>query len=124
MRQILLIALCASSGCIAGPSDRAVGSVQEAATVCAAGATVTGIDVSHYQGTVDWAKVAASGRKFGIAKATEGTGYVDASFAANWAAMANAGVIRGAYHYFHANLDPVTQAQHFVNTMGALGAGD
>ena len=55
-------------------------------------------------------KVAASGRKFGIVKATEGTGYTDSSFAANWAAMPKAGVIRGAYHFFHPNLDAVMQA--------------
>jgi hypothetical protein len=86
-RATLLITLLASTGCVAPQGDRAVGNLTEAAMVCAAGATVTGIDVSHYQGTVDWAKVAASGRKFGIAKATEGTGYTDSSCAAHRAAV-------------------------------------
>src|SRR5690348_14694718 len=98
-RASLLLALLSSIGCAAPADDRAVGSLDEAATVCPAGATVTGIDVSHYQGTVDWAKVAGSGRKFGIVKATEGTGYIDSSFAANWSAMKKAGVLRSAYHF-------------------------
>lgn len=124
MRTTLLIALLASAGCLAGPGDRAVGSLDEAATMCATGATVDGIDVSGYQGTIDWAKVAASGRKFAIAKATEGTTFTDSTFATNWAAMKSHGILRSAYHFFHSNDDPVAQAHYFVDTMGPLDAND
>jgi lysozyme len=122
MRPTLLIALWASSGC--GAQHSVGASLDEAATVCAAGATVTGIDVSHYDGTVDWTQVAAAGRKFGIAKATEGTGSHDSTFAANWSSMKSAGLLRGAYHFFRSNEDAQAQAQAFVNALGALGPGD
>jgi predicted secreted Zn-dependent protease len=48
------------------------------------GYSVYGIDVSFYQGTVDWAAVAASGEQFSIARATLGTSYVDPTFDANY----------------------------------------
>ena len=44
--------------------------------------------------------VRASGHEFGFAKASEGTGFTDSSFAHNWPAMRAAGVVRGAYHFF------------------------
>ncbi|MDQ0383049.1 GH25 family lysozyme [Amycolatopsis thermophila] len=58
-----------------------------------------GLDVSHYQGAVDWAAAAANGAKFAYLKATEGTGYTDPQFAANYSGSANAGLARGAYHF-------------------------
>lgn len=118
MRATLIVLLCA--GCGAAGVD----SVEEAATVCAAGATTPGIDVSHYQGTIDWTKVAAAGKKFAIAKATEGTGIIDASFSAYWSGMKKAGVIRGAYHFFRSNLDATAQANYFINAVGQLGPDD
>ncbi|HWP65990.1 MAG TPA: GH25 family lysozyme [Candidatus Limnocylindria bacterium] len=61
---------------------------------------VRGIDVSRYQGTVDWQAVAASGVHFAFIKATEGGDHRDPRFAENWDASARAGVVRGAYHFF------------------------
>lgn len=101
-----------------------VGSFDEASTVCAAGTVVYGIDVSSYQGTIDWSKVAGAGKKFAIAKATEGTTYKDPTFAANWAGMKAAGILRSAYHFFRASDDPTAQAQFFVDTVGPLAADD
>ena len=77
-------------------------------------ANLQGIDVSHYQGTVDWGKVKSTGKVFAFAKATESTGSTDSQFATNWAAMKAAGVIRGAYHFFHADQDAAAQANHFL----------
>ena len=57
------------------------------------------IDVSHHQGTVDWAKVLASGVVGGICKATDGQTFKDDKFKANWAALGRAGAVRGAYHF-------------------------
>ncbi len=94
------------------------------ATICAGAKTLNGLDVSHYDGTVDWTKVAASGRVFAVAKATEGDTFVDPEFATNWAGMKKAGVIRSAYHFFHSTDDPVTQAEQFLSTMGPLEPGD
>ena len=93
-------------------------------TSVAAGATLQGVDVSVYDGDVDWAQVKSSGRAFGIAKATEGSSLTDAEFATNWPAMKSAGIVRSAYHFFHCDTDPATQASFFLGVMGALEPGD
>ena len=48
------------------------------------GTVRTGPDVSHYQGAVNWPAIKSAGVGFAIAKATEGTTYVDTQFKANW----------------------------------------
>ena len=83
-----------------------------------------GIDVSHYDGTIDWAKVKASGIDFAFMKATEGTTFVDPDLAANWKGAGDAGVIRGAYHFLRPADDAVAQADFFVATAGVPGKGD
>jgi lysozyme len=60
---------------------------------------VGGIDVSRYQGDIDWSSVRASGVRFAWIKATEGGDRIDDKFAQNWAAAKAAGVPRGAYHF-------------------------
>src|SRR5437867_1330928 len=59
-----------------------------------------GIDVSHYQGAINWDDVASGGISFAYIKATEGTNFVDPLFAQNWAGAEAAGLRRGAYHFF------------------------
>ncbi|MGZ3426603.1 MAG: GH25 family lysozyme, partial [Polyangia bacterium] len=60
-------------GCVgAAPID--VGSESSELAVCAKGPVVKGVDVSHYDGTIDWAKVHAAGIDFAFMKATESTG--------------------------------------------------
>jgi lysozyme len=78
---------------------------------------LTGIDVSHYQGQVNWEAVKAAGCAFAFAKATEGTNITDPYFAANWAGMQAAGLARGAYHFFRPGEDAAQQAQHFLATV-------
>ena len=82
-----------------------------------------GIDVSRYQGVVDWGAVRGAGITFAYAKASESTSE-DANFEQNWKAMASAGLYRGAYHFFHAGIDPVEQANFFVKTVGAMQIDD
>ena len=67
--------------------------------------SLEGVDVSHWQGTIDYAKVFASGRRFVIAKATEGIGYVDPSWTTNRTAAPAAGVRVGGYHYARPDLN-------------------
>jgi GH25 family lysozyme M1 (1,4-beta-N-acetylmuramidase) len=100
------------------------GETADAVRACAGSSTVHGIDVSGFQGSINWGDVARDGKAFAIMKATEGTGFTDSTFARNWANAKNAGVIRGAYHFFHPALDPIAQANHFVDVMGPLHAGD
>jgi len=83
-----------------------------------------GIDVSHFQGAVNWTQVATGGMAFCFMKATEGTGIADACFGRNWAESSAAGLTRGAYHFGHPGLDAQAQAQFFFNTVGPLAAGD
>ncbi len=86
---------------------------------------LSGIDVSHFQGQIDWKKVAASGVSFAFIKATEGTTFQDPQFQANWAGARDVGIIRGAYHFFRTELPAQQQADFFLSTVGAtpLGAG-
>lgn len=76
---------------------------------------VTGIDVSHYQGEVDWTAVRAAGLHFAFVKATEGTEDIDPMFHRNWQGAKQAGLLRGAYHFFHPDQDADRQAQHFLS---------
>jgi|FEC22Drversion2_1045045.scaffolds.fasta_scaffold00008_36 lysozyme len=62
---------------------------------------VHGIDVSRWQGDIDWRQVAHSGVAFAWIKATEGGDHVDPMFMTNWIAAAEAGVPRGAYHFWY-----------------------
>ncbi len=96
----------------------------ESAALCPAGPTLQGVDVSSYQGSINWGQVKGAGIAWGYAKATEGTGYQDPTFPGNWSGMANAGVVRGAYHFFHPDLNGTQQADYFLAYVGSLGAGD
>ena len=62
---------------------------------------IHGIDVSKYQGDIDWRTVKASGVKFAYIKSTEGGDYVDPKFQQNWKEAKAAGVQRGAYHFVY-----------------------
>jgi lysozyme len=62
---------------------------------------VHGIDVSKYQGLIDWDQVRASGVKFAWIKATEGGDSADSQFRRNWELARQAGVPRGAYHFVY-----------------------
>ncbi|KAJ3484678.1 hypothetical protein NLI96_g5480 [Meripilus lineatus] len=58
-----------------------------------------GIDVSHYQSSVDFVKVKNNGLSFVYIKATEGTTYIDPKFNTHYPAATKAGLIRGGYHF-------------------------
>lgn len=62
---------------------------------------VQGIDVSQWQGDIDWRMVRAAGIRFAYIKATEGGDHLDAKFNDNWAGAKRAGVPRGAYHFVY-----------------------
>jgi GH25 family lysozyme M1 (1,4-beta-N-acetylmuramidase) len=78
-------------------------------------ATVPGIDVSHWDGVIDWAKVRATGQRFMFTKATEANTYQDDTFKANWLGAKSVGILRGAYHFFRCNVDAKKQADYFIN---------
>jgi len=84
-----------------------------------------GFDVSHWQGSVDWADLKRRyGITFGACKATEGVTVTDSQFKANWSQLAGIDVVRMAYCYGHPNRDPETTVDFFLNTVGTLTATD
>ena len=85
---------------------------------------VFGVDVSSYQGEVDWPVLAEQGVDFAFIKATEGSLLQDRRFAANWAGSAAAGERAGAYLFLSYDSPGETQAVNFIAavpvTEGAL----
>src|SRR3954469_13973606 len=59
-----------------------------------------GVDVSHHQGHIAWAKLPGQGVDFAYIKATEGADHVDRRFSINWRRAGAPGLRRGAYHFF------------------------
>ncbi|HEY2086237.1 MAG TPA: glycoside hydrolase family 25 protein [Mycobacterium sp.] len=87
-----------------------------------------GIDVSHYQGTVDWGALKKQyGLTWGAAKVTEAEGGKDSEFLANWRNLKAAGLVRVGYHFAHPDNDPTDDANAFlayVNAAGGFGPED
>lgn len=94
-----------------------------ALVVCPAGVTVQGLDVTWYEGTVDWPQVAASGVAFAFVRFADGLS-VDPAFAGNYAGIKAAGMIRGAYQTLRPGQDPFAQADLLLAAIGSLGPGD
>jgi GH25 family lysozyme M1 (1,4-beta-N-acetylmuramidase) len=116
------LVFCAE-GCSSSPGE-GVGSSGDAVTVsCGASASgpIQGVDVSVYQGNFDWA---AAHVTFGYARISDGTGYIDPTFDANWANMKAAGVLRGAYQFFEPGENVVAEANLMVSKVGHLQPGD
>ena len=78
-----------------------------------------GIDVSHYQGRIDWAALPEQGVDFAYIKASEGGDLRDETFAANWAGARRAGIARGGYHYFTMCRSGADQAANFIASLPA-----
>lgn len=78
--------------------------------------TILGIDVSHYQGSINWTQVKTLASKvFAYAKATEGTSITDSNFTTYMANGYGAGVIMGAYHFADPeNNSAVNEANYFL----------
>lgn len=81
-------------------------------------AAVLGIDVSHHSGKVDWQAVRAAGYRFAYVKASEGVDAADPMFASHWQALRDAGMPRGAYHFYVTEDDPQEQARFFASRLG------
>ncbi|MGW2103806.1 GH25 family lysozyme [Streptomyces olivaceoviridis] len=78
-------------------------------------AVVRGLDVSGYNPHVDWEATAARGAAFAYVKATEGVSYSSSYFAQQYKGAADAGLIRGAYHFARPDVSGGrTQADYFL----------
>lgn len=80
---------------------------------------VRGVDVSRYQGAIDWPTLAAQGIDFAFIKATEGSSFVDPRFAANLSGAKAAGLRVGAYHFFSYESPGATQADNVIRIVPA-----
>ena len=105
--HVLLSVIAASVALVvAAPNASAVG-------------VVYGMDVSSWQGNVNWSAAWSNGARFAYVKASEGTGYTNPYFAQQYNGSYNVGMIRGAYHFARPNLSSgAYQADYFVNHGG------
>lgn len=79
---------------------------------------IQGSDVSHHQGDIDWPRLGAQPNvRFAIIKATEGGDFRDRKFAENWRRAGEAGIVRGAYHFFTFCRPGRDQAQNVLSTV-------
>lgn len=78
-----------------------------------------GIDVSRWQGSIDWKQVREAGISFVFIKASQGSSLEDPKFAENVQGAKAAGLLVGAYHFLGAASAAAArqEAKHFVETM-------
>jgi lysozyme len=97
------IALCGLLTCLAGPAAALYPKKSDSAphhgVRDARRQAIQGIDVSRWQGEIDWHKVKDAGTRFAFIKATEGGDHLDPNFRQNWAGAKKAGIPRSAYHF-------------------------
>lgn len=75
---------------------------------------VRGIDVSSYQGEIDWEILAKQDIQFAFIKATEGSSFTDPNFAENYKNAQKTDLRIGAYHFFSYDSSGKTQAENFI----------
>jgi GH25 family lysozyme M1 (1,4-beta-N-acetylmuramidase) len=130
MRRVLLCGLLLALGLAWG------------ATPAQAGTKAMGIDVSRFQGAIDWPSVAGSGVRFAFVQASRGSGAdctvkpaqcgPDPYFATNRLAAESAGIRVGAYHRAFATgatpadarIDALAEANIFIAQVGSLQSGE
>lgn len=90
--------------------------------------SIHGLDISHHQGRIDWELLQKSQEapfpiRFIFMKASEGGDFSDTTFAQNFSNARKYGFIRGAYHFYNPDTDPVRQADFFIQSV-KLKSGD
>ena len=78
---------------------------------------VHGVDVSRWQGDIDWMKLRTQGANFAFIKATDGGDHLDPMFQKNWRKAKEAGIKRGAYHFFYWCRVASSQAEWFIRNV-------
>lgn len=78
---------------------------------------VKGVDVSSYQGEIDWRQLKREGVRFAYIKATEGTTHVDPEYGMYSKKAHRAGLVTGAYHFLSFDTGADTQAENFIDTV-------
>lgn len=78
---------------------------------------IVGVDVSSYQGEIDWPRLAENDIRFAFIKATEGSSFVDPCFEHNWREAQKTDLRIGAYHFFSFESPGAKQAELFCKTV-------
>ena len=86
-------------------------------------ANIQGIDVSKYQGEIDFTKIKTAGISYVFVRASEGNTYQDVNFKVNFNNAKAAGLTVSAYHFYESNDAPDTQLKNFTK-MVTLSPGD
>ncbi|MBO7255543.1 MAG: glycosyl hydrolase family 25 [Paludibacteraceae bacterium] len=112
---LLIVCLLASFAFVKkGEKETSTNVIEKTSVSCS---SYNGIDVSHYQGTIDWEKVAENKQiQFVYLKATEGKTYVDRTYAYNLRQARKFGLKVGSYHYFRMTSSPKQQFENFKKT--------
>jgi len=84
---------------------------------------VSGLDISHYQGDINWKRLAGDKLDFVFIKASEGRELQDHFFATNWKKAREFGLRRGAYHFFRPEVSAAKQAGNYFDRV-SLAPGD
>jgi len=78
---------------------------------------VKGVDLSAYQGDIDWELLADQNIDFAFIKATEGNDYVDTKFKTNWEESQKTALKVGAYHFLNYDTTGKAQAKNFIDNV-------
>lgn len=78
---------------------------------------VRGVDVSNWQGDIDWTVLSEQNITFAFIKATEGSSFTDKRFDENWDKATQTDLFVGAYHFFSYDSPGQSQAEHFIATV-------
>lgn len=78
---------------------------------------VRGVDVSAYQGEINWLILSSQGIQFAYIKATEGSSHIDKRFSYNLRNALKTNLRIGAYHFFSYDSSGATQAKNFIENV-------
>ena len=78
---------------------------------------VRGVDVSEYQGEIDWEKLSNQNIDFAYIKATEGSSYTDERFQYNYQNAITTNLKIGAYHFFSFDSDAISQSENYIKNV-------
>jgi lysozyme len=120
-RVALVLTVASLTACMA---DADFDQLTQDQVVCARGGTLPGIDVSFWQGTINWDQVRGAGVRYAFIRAYYGANTRDSQFTRNWREARRVGLLRGAYQWFKPLQDPTAQANAVINAVGRLGPGD
>ena len=81
---------------------------------------IRGVDVSEYQGEIDWKTLSSQDIDFAFIKATEGSSYKDPYFTKNYEQLNETNLLVGAYHFFSFDSSGEEQAKNYIETVGTV----